>query len=353
MKGCFFINSKSYPYLDYLRIISSFLVVVIHVSGTFLSQYSVTTYEFMNYSAYDTFARLSVPLFFMISGSLMLQRDYSFKSLLLKALRIFVIFIIFGIVEYFENLISFINSNNTEYLTEFIKGVLSNTTYRWFLLATIGLYLITPILKYISQNNKIQEYLLILLFVFTIILPNIIELGLLNNLITLTNGIGIGISNLSIYIFYYMLGNYILNKSQIISKKHLNLSIFIFVIISLLSVVAFILISIQKGKAYMFMYNWNALNVFLMAVSLYVIALKLFNKEYSFIKKLASCTLGIYLLHVPILKSLLAYGLKTHFIITVPKYTLIIFITSLLIVYILKTITKPIKPLNKVINYIF
>lgn len=73
------VKQKDYN-LELIRTISIFLVILIHFCNYYTAK-SVPAFEF-NYSMallYNVFARVSVPLFFMISGALAFRKDFDFK----------------------------------------------------------------------------------------------------------------------------------------------------------------------------------------------------------------------------------------------------------------------------------
>ena len=62
--------------LELIRMASFVLVIAIHVSNYFCRAYGeIPDGEYLFSLAVDTFARVSVPCFFMISGALLLGRD--------------------------------------------------------------------------------------------------------------------------------------------------------------------------------------------------------------------------------------------------------------------------------------
>ena len=76
-------------YLDILRIMSAFMVVMVHVSAQEWGNVPVNSIEWQTLNVYDCLVIPSVPLFFMISGALFLNENYeiSLKKLFLKKCR--------------------------------------------------------------------------------------------------------------------------------------------------------------------------------------------------------------------------------------------------------------------------
>ena len=66
-------------YLDILRALAAVGVIVIHVSSNNWFGY-IGTFNWIVFTIYEGIARISVPIFFMISGSLLLSKIYSIKK---------------------------------------------------------------------------------------------------------------------------------------------------------------------------------------------------------------------------------------------------------------------------------
>ena len=70
-------------YFDYLRIMATIAVIVLHVAGQNFYAPGVNTYEWHVFNIYDSIVRWAVPIFVMISGALFLNTE---KQLNIKAL---------------------------------------------------------------------------------------------------------------------------------------------------------------------------------------------------------------------------------------------------------------------------
>ena len=66
---------------DLLRVISMFMVIVVHVSNVYSRSYGIISNQNFLYSLiYNTISRISVPIFLMISGALLLDRKFDKKK---------------------------------------------------------------------------------------------------------------------------------------------------------------------------------------------------------------------------------------------------------------------------------
>lgn len=70
--------------LDALRLVATLMVIVIHVSATGFAQLAP---HWWGVNTYESLSRASVPIFFMITGALLLPRSHSVSSLLRRVWR--------------------------------------------------------------------------------------------------------------------------------------------------------------------------------------------------------------------------------------------------------------------------
>ena len=67
-------------YCDYLRLIATFAVVVLHVAAFNWENTDVNGIEWQTFNFYNSIVRWGVPIFVMISGSLFLNREMSIRK---------------------------------------------------------------------------------------------------------------------------------------------------------------------------------------------------------------------------------------------------------------------------------
>ncbi len=69
--------------ISFLRILATFSVIVIHVSGPMVVKFGeISFFDWNVANFFDSISRYSVPMFFMISGTLLLAKDYELKNFL-------------------------------------------------------------------------------------------------------------------------------------------------------------------------------------------------------------------------------------------------------------------------------
>ncbi len=201
-------------YIDYLRIIASMAVVMLHSASMKWSIYDYNTFEWKIFNAYDSIVRWGVPIFFMISGALFLSRDIEIQVIIKKYVKHLLIIFYFWSFGY-AMLMFFITKSVETFISTFLGGYY----HQWYLHAAIGLYLATPILRKIVVDKKICRYFIVLSLLFSFFLSMFssvfAELGFehANNYMT-----SICLSDIPCYFGYYVLGYY-LDNFQIEKKS--------------------------------------------------------------------------------------------------------------------------------------
>ena len=298
---------KRICYIDLLRVIAIFAVIMIHVSAEHWYTNNIDSNWLLNNFINTLVSGWSVPLFVAISGSMQLNNDkFTIRNMFFKYIpRILLCLIFWHIVYYFYANPSF----NLDNFIACFKNLLLGKTYSnlWFLYLMLGLYLLTPILnklvKYLSKKDFI--YLLVLGFLLTSFIPT---LSLLFN-IDLTNFIlPYRVLNFNVYIFYYLLGYYLFKYS--VPKP---------VLLLVISLGCLVCLGIVSGyKAYSlgepFSYASNSSIVSLMLViAIYSIVKEKYGKVINHKISLAGkLTFGIYLTHFLVEKLLLRVGIHAY-----------------------------------------
>ncbi len=73
---------RNYAY-DYLRILASFGVIILHLAAQMYHAINIYSSEWQTLNFYDSIVRWTVPVFVMISGSLFLSKDVPIKKIYL------------------------------------------------------------------------------------------------------------------------------------------------------------------------------------------------------------------------------------------------------------------------------
>lgn len=198
-------------YLEIIRIFAIFFVIYVH-TGMDAAEHYQTTQNHFSYGlslVFYSIAQVSVPLFFLISGAVLLHKEESFKNVLLhRALRIFLIILLFGLVQYAY--FYYLNPEIGFSISVFFKLVYSTNviTQYWYLRCYFALMLILLFVRMLAHSMKNPHfwYLFGLFFLLEGILP-IIEYLWGNSRIALS------IPFMENSLLYPLLGYYIAQRS--------------------------------------------------------------------------------------------------------------------------------------------
>ena len=142
------LRGERVAYLDLLRVVSICFVVMIHTVYQSFNSLPVEGWEWQTLNVYDSLSRWAVPIFVMISGALFLDRQKPLREILKKnVLRLVTAYLFWLAVYSVINQIYYHDFDST--LTHIIKG----HYHMWFILMIIGLYLVTPLLRKIVEDD--------------------------------------------------------------------------------------------------------------------------------------------------------------------------------------------------------
>ena len=338
--------------MDLLRIIAILMVICMHVTGVW-ELGEVAAFKWHAALSWDVICRSAVPLFFMISGAF--YKDAPVSKTVNKIIKFTAIF--FGI--------SFLYSLSDAYrgsifgggeiqVSGILNGILNYKYHLWYLPAYIYVLSIAPILVKIIDNDsgRLTEYLLGIWFVFGIIT---------DTLLTAVNGFenyelfGKYISSCSSLVFlsgnhvgYFILGRYLSRKHYI--KKARNA----FYTLGILSTAALYFLT-DRYSHYSGSVDsrwWlSPLNIFvlLQAAAIFVLFsnITVTGKYARSVQRFGKYTFGIYLIHMLFLdwgRQLNIFtesgigSFEINPIVNIPLQVLLIYLLSLLCVFIVTKI---------------
>ncbi|MFA7116493.1 MAG: acyltransferase family protein [Bacteroidales bacterium] len=281
--------------IDTLRTIAIMLVILLHVSSKYvISGMNNNNYDlsFWISNIVDSFSRICVPIFVLISGMFLIGRNENFaQSYKKRASRILIPIIAWSIIYLvYRATLSYVLYHTFD-IMGLIKSVLLGKPFyhMWYLYMLIGLYLVTPIL-----NNNISKISRKNLWIVSILL---LVFGMFNS------GYDMILNNKPIFILWFInyLGFFILGflikdyNNQISSK-----SLFIWYLISgiLISILTY-----YTAKYFKNLYFYGYLTPFVIIGSLSVFML--FQKIHfrkNILSRISHLSLGIFLIHAGILE---------------------------------------------------
>ena len=160
--------------IELLRVISCVLVVCIHVSNVYsraFGEVSQGTYLFSIFA--NCFSRISVPIFFMISGYLLLEEDVGLRKCLHRVIHTIVVLVFWSALYYFWNIVYW--DDAYDFATIFEEPV---KKHLWFLYAILGMYISLPFFQLLfkKMSQKLMEYF-VMLWIFFLTLYYVLALA--------------------------------------------------------------------------------------------------------------------------------------------------------------------------------
>ena len=159
-----------------MRFLALIAVIILHASAVLLSLYGKVPFvDWLTANVFNAAVRFAVPVFVMITGALLLHRDYELTDFLKKRLgRIITPFLFWSLVYVFY---SWYNEEFTFTGDAWanIKLVLHQLKYGasyhlWYVYMLIGLYLFIPVISQFVRNATEKETLYFLLVWFVVML---------------------------------------------------------------------------------------------------------------------------------------------------------------------------------------
>lgn len=288
--------------LDNLRVLATFAVILVHVSHPLTEQIHHQSWWIAN--LYDSLARFCVPVFLMISGTLLLNKQESIKPFLSKRfMRILIPFLFWNTVYLLVNQY-FIYRNTGQYihLNEIIKAYLKGASFHfWYVYMILGLYLFIPFLTVwttLNKQNQILYFLGIWLITITIsCLPYKYQ------------QYSTEFPYFSGYVGYLLLGYWLSNQN--IERKTAQLLGFILFVMGIsITYFATLWVSFNQNSFIHQYYDYCTMNVAMTSVGIFLMIKNLPIVSTSFLKELrnafAKFSYGIYLVHILVLDKIVS-----------------------------------------------
>ena len=323
--------------IDILRILSMFMVVVLHTSSTYFIcfhiYWSVALF-------YDNISRFSVPVFFMISGYLLLGREegcsFFMKKRASKVLIPLLAWSFFYICFDFNNW----KEHND------IFSLINKPAYfhLWFMYAILFFYALTPMLRiFIANTDRFTFNLVLALWV---LYAPVYLCAYDIKSVFIDHSSMARPSNLDTFLSlsgFYLIGGYVKKYMTTISNRF-----FIFSFLFALSVnfIAVYFSSVLHGSPIQIFFKYFSPFTCLISVLLFV---KFYNMDFNIsnnlknaIRLCSNLCFGVYLIHASLLPVFFTIfnpkidGVSSA--LTIPLISLSVFLSSLFISYVLSCI---------------
>ncbi len=334
------------PWADLIRVVATVLVVVVHVSGQITNVWGdVANGQWIIADVYGGIARICVPLFFMISGYLLLPRSESLGTFYRKRISKLLIPLIVWSLIYLGWFCDNHPGTCTPHLIQDMLLVRGAYYHLWFLRALLGIYLVLPVLRLMVQpetDRKILWYLIVLWLVFQT------GLALAKQFWGFQLGLNVPLATgfIGFFILGYLLGSWSPSRVAII------FSALVWVLGTLATIIGTYLMTQSSGEFDGFFYDFTSLNVILASAAAFLLLRWLSETEvfasqqvHNIIRWIASGSFGVYLIHILVIEVLQSkipgFHLDTFVgnpVWSIPLVTVIVLILSLALTRVLQKV---------------
>ncbi len=314
--------SKKDERLEYLRVISCFLVILGHISNWYMREYphlpmdSYVAAVFLN-----GICRVSVPIFFMISGALILEQTTDYKKNRKRTLFMFSKTVIWTVIYIIWDFLYLGTKFNPR--TMFAEPV---RAHFWFMFVMVGIYATVPFWKKLvsGDSRELLKYFFIIYIVVTTVyffakankMPVAYEVPLVG-----------GSCYTGLFIMGYAIRHYITEIK--ISRKT---SILVIIGGTLATILLTIISTVKLGRHYEEFTDFKSVFIVLSSLSVFYLFMRLKGlKLYGWMKVISKYSFGIYMTHVFFL-DILQQNIdvtKINFFLGAPIFFIILLVTSL------------------------
>lgn len=325
---------------DLLRIAACFAVVLLHVSNGYWYVVDINSNDFLVMTIYNSFTRFGVPVFFMLSGLFLLdpQKEMTVRKWWGRIGKLVIAFFLWSLFYAFQSVIfngikNGWDSVSQEMWSSALMRLVRGHGHMWFLMDTLGFYLLLPILRKICEDIKVLGYFLLLWvvvrFIITTVLPDVGG-GML--LATVTS---MHLHMLTGFIGYFM-GGYFLQKVDI--PKWCRYIIYVLGAGAIAFTIIKTLLDCRATQTYDDRWvNPSNLNILIFSIAAFVfykyrpIPQRLSDSKL--VRLMAGSTFFVYMIHPFCLEKLGLLGIKViayPVVLSIPLMTLGIFAAGML-----------------------
>lgn len=356
-------KKQKYIYFEVMRIIAVFLAIFNHTQydGYFLfAKQEVGSLKFWIYLFMSIACKVAVPIFFAISGALVLGKEESLKTLWKKRIsRMIIILFLISVLYYLQ----IINWDMSRFSINNFFGSLYSGTIEiplWFLYVYISYLICLPLLRAIVKNFKDYDYyyLIAVVLFFNAFIP-IMEYLIWNGRYTISAYMEVSWVTSNV-IIYPCIGYFLQHKFKQYNDKK---TIIFFWVANIITILISCYMTYYKGRvtgvinedvSQTFHSSFALINCMCVFITVKYIfeKFKMPNWINKLIYSIGSCVLGIYLFHIILLnnKYMKNFLIKIKDVGINDMVAILIWCSCIvIIVYIVTLLLKKIPGINKLI----
>ncbi len=338
-------DSAHLYWIDLIRVVAVFQVVLVHLSYVIFFKEDLLSPNWVAANFYNSFSRMGVPLFFMVSGYLLLGKSEPISDFFRKRFvkvgiptLFWSVFYLFWSVEAYSNgtmgpLAVMLSMLKTMYLGDV-------EIHLWFLYVLIGIYLVVPILRiFISAASRRDlTYFIVIWFVATPLLEATNRLTGFRAALVIPVVTG--------YVGYFMMG-YLLADVSLTRRGRILSAIGCIIAIAVIFF-GTNLLSANAGPIDAYFYSYFSPPTVLASICGFLLLKDLgqnLGKAGALVRTISSTSFGIFLIHIFVIQLLRngdlgfrLYSWMAPSVYMIPLTGLVVFALSFAIVFVLQKI---------------
>ena len=336
------INANRKLYKDLLRIISAFGVIIGHCAGPVVYDFTTASGRWITADIYASLIRFSVPVFFMISGSIFLDpKLQKYDKMPKKNLSRLGIAFAFWSVVYLLFRMFYLKREYADIYT--ILGALFEGNHHLYFLWFLSIiYLAVPLLRKITSDKKKTEYFLLFSFIFFIFLRFIVNLPFFDFLSDTFSNISL---SMSIGFAFHFVAGYYFDSAELKARTRKLIYACGFLCAAIIAFGTYYFS--KEGGEYK---DWflNNISPFcaVLGIAVFVFVRECFKdkdfseKSYKTIVFISSLTFGIYLSHELFTKIAEQTGIFDALptVVSIPAEAAAVFVVSAVLTFVLSKI---------------
>lgn len=285
------------PFLDFLRIIACFLVIVNHTTGDI---FLVRTPEGLTWKVAVTYfflSKVAVPVYFMITGYLLLSKPVSWKKHWQRIYRIILVIIIAGVAYWLYHGLWQEPGTPVEQILENIKTIYYKipSNALWYLYNYLAILLMLPYFQKMADGMSKTDYHIFFL-IYAVFVGTVPVLRHYFPEVQLNSNFGLPLFGGHITMLF--IGQYFHRFGIRKTRKGFVLAVVLFTAMLAFNAIGTYYEALAVGKNYLFLDNRNYLPIMVQSACVFYCAscLRFPEKLGRIISRLGSCTFAMYLL---------------------------------------------------------
>lgn len=304
-------TNQRLKFLDLLKSLAIVAVVIYHYNNLSIDFWQAPTfYSYFSYFV-KTILTVCVPIFFMVNGALLFNKDFDLKKHIRKLINVVVLTVIWAVLT-----LALLMPINHQYFTarEFINNLLTWKlawiNHLWFFQALAMVYLFFPLLK-IAYDRQLKIFYFFLIAIGVLTFGNVFILNIINTvkyffnisplpeIYNIFNKFNFLTGAYGYTLVYFMLGALFLKYKDKFNTRRFRLGaiLSIPVFMALINAYGFIMSRANHNVFDAVWRGYDMLPAVGLTLAVFILALNYRGRAYGLIKLIGANSLGIYLLH--------------------------------------------------------